>query len=197
MEKGKAYANRKSMEDRPKGDFYPTPKSLVWVAKELFLEELDGDKIVFDPCCGNGAISRALMDWGLSIKENDLFMGGVDYLETSFEYPQIVSNPPFSLWDQFVTKAKQEAEKVIFIGRMNYFGTYSRLKNGLWENLKGVYCFDRYVDYRTPERDDGLFHVGAMATAWFVWERGYNQKATIDFLSVQDYARLGNKRVDE
>ena len=29
---GKAYANRKDKESRPEGDFYSTPKSLVWVA---------------------------------------------------------------------------------------------------------------------------------------------------------------------
>jgi len=97
-----------------------------------------------------------------------------------------------SLWDAFVKKAKCEADKVIMIGRLNYFGTTERLSSGIWNDLKSIYCFDRDVDYRTPERDDGLFHVGAMATAWFVWERGFSEPASLNFLSVQEYAKLGN-----
>ncbi len=73
---------------------------------------------------------------------------------------------------------------------MNYFGTTTRLSKGLWEGLKSVYW---YVDYRTPEREDGLFHVGAMSTAWFVWEKGFSSPPTIHFLRVQKYAKLGNK----
>jgi len=190
---GKAYANKKGKEDRPEGDFYPTPKSLVWVAEDMIKGELDKTQDVFEPCCGNGMISTEIAKWGYNVAENDLYHGGVDYLNTPFSYTQIITNPPFSLWDEFVVKAKKEANKVILIGRSNYFGTASRLANGIWKELKSVHFFNRYVDYRTPERDDGIFHVGAMATAWFVWEKGFHSPATINFLDVQPYAKLGNK----
>jgi hypothetical protein len=55
-----------------------------------------------------------------------------------------------------------------------------------------VYPFNRYADYQTPARDDGLFHVGAMATAWFVWDMDYIGKPTIEVVDVQEYATLGN-----
>ena len=32
----------------------------------------------------------------------------------------------------------------------------------MWGCLKSVYCFDRYVDYRTSGREDGMFYVGAL-----------------------------------
>jgi hypothetical protein len=190
---GKAYVNRKPKKDRPEGDFYPTPKSLVWVAKEMIQKELCKDQIVFEPCSGSGMISSELEKMGYKVAENELYKNGVDYLKNEFSYRQIMTNPPFSLWDEFVTKSKKEADKVIFIGRLNYFGTTSRLHKGLWDELKSVYVFDRYVDYRTEEREDGLFNVGAMATAWFVWEKGFSLKPTLDFLSVQQYSKLGNK----
>ena len=192
---GKAYANKKPEKERPEGDFYPTPKSLVWVAENMIKKELCKNEVVFEPCCGNGMISSEIKKFGYNVIENDLYRnGGVDYLNTSFDYPQIITNPPFSLWDEFAVKAKKEAHKVIFIGRVNYFGTTARLSNGLWNELKAVYFFDRYIDYRTPERNDGLFSVGAMATAWFVWERGYSPAPTMHFLSVQKYAKLGAQR---
>jgi len=137
-------------------------------------------------------ISDELSLWGFKVIENDLFFGGIDYLTTKFDQPYVITNPPFSKWDAFVRKSKVEAEKIMMIGRLNYFGTHSRLNSGIWTNLKSVYCFDRYVDYRTPERTDGIFHVGALATAWFLWQRDFNQDATLHFLSVQKYAKLGN-----
>ena len=40
--KGKAFENRKKKEDRPEGDSYPTPKSLIWVAKDFIMDEFSG-----------------------------------------------------------------------------------------------------------------------------------------------------------
>lgn len=190
---GKAYANKKPELDRPKGDFYSTPKSLIWVAKDIILSEFITTKTILEPCCGQGAISTELKSLGYNVVENDLyFNNGVDYLENNFTIPYMITNPPFSLWDEFVHKAKKECEKIMIIGRLNYLCTHSRLVNKTWENLKTIYCFDRYVDYRTPFRDDGYFNVGAMATGWFIWEKGFIASPTISILEVQNYAKLGN-----
>ena len=104
----------------------------------------------------------------------------------------VITNPPFSLWDKFVVKAKSHCKKFMFIGRLNYFGTNNRFQSGLWKNLKAVYPFNRYVDYQTPYREDGLFHVGAMATAWFLWDMKYIGEPKIRVLDIQKYAKLGN-----
>jgi hypothetical protein len=189
---GKAYAHKKSIKERPKGDFYETPKSLVWVAKDIICSEFNSTISILEPCSGNGSIANELKKLGFHVVENDLFNQGVDYLTNEFTYKYIITNPPFSLWDEFATKAKSECEKVMLIGRLNYFGTASRLKNKIWENLKSVYCFNRYVDYRTPSREDGFFNVGAMATAWFLWDASFHELPTVQFLDIQKYAKLGN-----
>jgi hypothetical protein len=191
---GKAYSNRLKKEDRPEGDFYPTPKSLIWCFSEQLKSTLDPNQIVFEPCSGTGAISDELTKLGFQVATNDLYSGGVDYLENKFEYKQIVTNPPFALWDSFISKAKQEADTVVTIGRLNYFGTKERMFSGTWDGLKSVHCFNRYVDFRTEPREDGLFHVGAMATAWFVFEKGWLSPPELHFLDVQEYAKLGNKK---
>ena len=189
---GKAYAHRTVVGERPEGDFYETPRSLIWVADGLIRTEFESRNPILDPCSGKGAISEELRRAGFSVVENDLFTGGVDYLAHSFPERFVITNPPFSLWDEFVKKAKKHCDKVLFIGRLNYFGTVSRLSNGLWNNLKSVHCFNRYIDYRTPSRQDGLFHVGAMATAWFLWDMSFSGSPTVHFLDVQKYAKLGN-----
>lgn len=190
---GKAYANRKRKADRPPGDFYVTPRSLVWVAKKYIEEVFHKFQIILDPCCGSGAISEEVQKLGYTVKQNDLYRNkGVDYLARNWADKQVIANPPFSQWDAFVMNAKAHAERVMLIGRLNYLGTHKRNTTGVWGNLKYVLCFDRYVDYRTPPRPDGHFHVGAMATAWFVWDCNYSDSPMIKILDVQKYATLGN-----
>lgn len=193
---GKAYANKKKEKDRPLGDFYATPKSLIWIMEDVIKSEFPTSEPILEPCSGNGAISDELKKIGYKVIENDLFRDGVDYLETDYSSSNyVITNPPFSLWDEFVVKAKSESSKVLMIGRLNYFGTNSRFSSGIWDNLKSVYCFNRYIDYRTPERDDGMFNVGAMATAWFLWDVDYTGQPQIHFVDVQKYATLGNFKV--
>jgi len=192
IKKGKAYANKRVKEDRPNGDFYSTPMSLIWVAKDIIEKEFDKNIDVLEPCSGDGAIVKPLIEMGYNVIENDLYRGGVDYLNNRFKQKQVITNPPFSLWDNFLTKSKDHADKILYIGRLNYLGTHSRNINGIWDNLKAVYCFDRYVDYQTPYREDGKFCVGAMATAWFLWDMNYQKEPIIKILDVQKYAKLGN-----
>lgn len=190
---GKSYACRKDSRD---SDNYPTPCSLVWVASDLIKAFFDKNKQVLEPCCGNGQISKQVSQLGFDVVENDIAnQGGVDYLSCDFRQTQVITNPPFCVFDDFIKKAKSHAESVISIGRLNYLGTASRNSNGLWDGLYHIACFNRYVDYRTPERSDGMFHVGAMATAWFFWRRGFSGQPTISVLDVNKYATLGNYKV--
>lgn len=189
--KGKAYANKKSEMGRPLGDFYSTPKSLVWVAKDIIESEFAGCGIL-EPCYGEGAISSILKKWGHEVDEHDLYKDGENYLKSGCNALYVITNPPFSLWNEFLLKAKSHAQKIMLIGRLNYLGTQNRFKKGFWDNLKCIYPFSRYVDYQTPYRDDGLFHVGCMATGWFLWDMSYFGKPKVEIIDVQKYAKLGN-----
>ena len=190
---GKAYANRKKETERPEGDFYATPRSLMWVAEDLFKSNFWLCAPILDPCCGKGVMKQELEKFGFRVDENDISReGGVDYLDGEWNQRQVVMNPPFSQWDAFVEKAKSHASRIMVVGRLNYLSTQSRYESGIWTHLKSVNPFTRYVDYQTPERDDGCFCVGAMATGWFVWDMGYEGQPTISMLDVQKWATLGN-----
>lgn len=204
MSKGKSYACRDTKENalRP-GDYYATPKSLVWCSKDLIRKFIPVERIVTEPCCGNGVISEALVEIGYGmIIENDLYNDrkGImhnDILNSDLDTwcsPNIVTNFPFSKWDDCVMAclAKKDLECLITIGRLNYLSTQSRLESSMWKHLKEVWCFSRYIDYRTPERDDGMFNVGAMATGFFVFVKEEIEAPVIRFVDVQKYATLGN-----
>jgi hypothetical protein len=172
---GKAYANRKKKEERPENDFYATPSTLI---EELYKTgELDSIKTVLDPCCGEKIFEKTLSKYGLEFTSRDIKYGN-DFLEGCYnikKWDAIVSNPPLSLFDAFVEKAKRVADKVIFIGKVNFLGVHSRNINGLWNNLKRVYIFDRMVDYRSSFREDGKFKCGNLVTGFFIWDNSWKE----------------------
>ena len=184
----KAYANRKPQEQRPKNDLYHTPKSLIWELMKF--EDLRNS---WECAAGHWAISNELFKKGLLSVASDLET--IDFLNDNAKFPAvqtIITNPPFSLWDDFVFKAKEHnPEKIVMLGRTNYLGTYNRSKSGIWDELEYIYVFNRMVDYQTPFRKDGLFHVGALVTGWFVWNKGYTGEPKFKSLDVQKYAKLG------
>lgn len=184
-------AHYKSQDERPLGDFYATPRSLLWVASTLLATEFDKTLPILDPCAGEGAISDELAKLGYTVHTNDLYFGGVDYLTNSWTEQQVIMNPPFSLWDEFVWQAKTHARKILAIGKLSYLATQGRLKNNTWQHLKCIYCFNRCVDFQTPMRTDGCFYNGGIATGWFLWDDTYTAKPTLDILDVQAYATLG------
>ncbi len=191
--KGKAYANKKKKYLRPEGDFYETPRSLFW---ELSKKEKFNDCIL-EPSCGNMSLVKAMQDCGYSPEYTDLDLGD-DFLERDLLFNgDIIFNPPFSLWDNFVFKAKElSMGRVVSLGKLDYFACYGRSQSGIWNGLHKVYIFNRKVDYRTEHRDDGLFHVGALNTGWFIWDKAYTGKPEIEIIDVQPYAKLGAYKKD-
>ena len=202
--KGKSYACRNLEENKKHpGDYYCTPISLVTCAKDLFYSVLPQKAIITEPCCGNGQIVKGLKQLGFErFIENDLYNERTDILHNDilttdldkWASKYVVTNFPFSKWDECVKAflAKEELEVLITIGRLNYLSTQSRLELGLWKHLKEVHIFSRYIDYRTPERDDGQFNVGAMSTGFFLFTKKEVEAPIIKFVDVQKYATLGN-----
>ncbi len=83
------------------------------------------------------------------------------------------------------------------IGKTNFFGAYKRNKNGVWKHLKKVYVFNRQVDYRTPYRKDGHFHVGNLITGWFCFDLSWSKKYWhTEIMDIQKYATLGQFKKD-
>ena len=195
MSKGKAYANRKPVRERPESDSYSTPRSLTWLIDDLGL--LDKSKIVYEPAAGAGEMAKALVQRGYRVKWDDLHKTKKDFLKCPRTYPQVCMNPPFSLFDEFVMKAKEVAPLVVSIAKTNFLGAYKRSQTGVWEHLKFMYVFNRQIDYRSLPNKDGLFCVGNLITGIFVWDRSWNKdwwKTSI--VNVQPWAKLGQFKED-
>jgi hypothetical protein len=100
-------------QDRPSlrvpHDFYPTPPEGTRAL--LRVERFAGS--IWEPACGNGAISKVLLAAGYKVISTDLInrgfgTGGINFLtETTARGRNIITNPPYGtgLADAFVTHA--------------------------------------------------------------------------------------------
>lgn len=188
---GKAYANRKPVEERPEQDYYNTPFSLSW--ELLNLNIIPKGVTIYEPACGSGAISSQLKKAGHNVVEDDIRTTGKNFLNCTDHYEWLITNPPFSLFDEFVLKAKECSDNFAFIMKTNFLGAHSRIKKGIWTNLSKLYIFDRQVDYRTPLLDSGELCVGNLITGWGIWSKAWKADYfETRVISINKYCTLGS-----
>jgi hypothetical protein len=94
-------------DNRQRDDFYPTPPEGTGAL--LRVESFDGP--IWEPACGDGAISRVLIEAGYTVISSDLVDRGygeprVDFLlEWQSRAPNVVTNPPFNQVAGFMRQA--------------------------------------------------------------------------------------------
>jgi hypothetical protein len=142
---------------------------------------------VWEPACGDGAIVDVCREWGIVTLASDLNdhgcgMTGCDFLkQPRLLAPNIVTNPPFKLANQFVEKGLDlGAEKVCLFLRLAFLEGARRYNSGLWKRLHRVHVFaERQTLWRGNHARAGEEKGGMIAFAWFVWERSEHEQSTV------------------
>ena len=168
--KGKNFSANNVTGKRKESDFYPTPYCLT----RLLLQRirLRGPRI-FEPACGNGAITHVLDEFVYNYYYSDLSTG-IDFLKESRHFDTIITNPPYSLSDEFIAKAKELSDNFYFLLPLSYLHGKARYDNVYCDAaypLKTVYIFTRYPMFESELRADGKHRTGMMVFAWFHFER--------------------------
>ena len=123
-------------------------------------------------------MAEVLKENGLSIMPTDLYdrgygTGGVDFLKSNSIYDNIITNPPYSLANDFVIQAlNQSRKKVAFLLRLAFLEGAERQRNIFQRTkLARVWVFSERVTFypKGEERSSG----GTTAYAWFVWDHDY------------------------
>jgi len=164
--------------NRIKDDFYPTPTNSTLALLER--EKFEGD--IWEPACGDGAISKLLKQQGYDVYSSDLVDRGYgdahfDFMNSWRMHDNIVTNPPFSIGTKFAIHSLHCARKKVAIFQKLTFleGKERRDKLFSLNMLRNVYVFS--------ERQAFGDHKGGMlAFAWFVFDKEYNGKAEISFI---------------
>jgi hypothetical protein len=165
--------------DRIKDDFYPTPVE----ATEKLLQQIKLDGDIWECACGDGAISKVLLQHGYKVYSSDLIDRGYgvvneDFLKSNLRSDNIITNPPFKLSLEFALHAMKLArKKVIFLHKLVFLESKKRNEQLFKLNkLEKVLIFSQRLPFKGYDKG------GLMCFAWFVFDVNYNGKATIDWI---------------
>lgn len=118
---------------RREHDFYPTP---VEATVALLRAVPDLPEVIWEPACGDGAISKVLKDNGKDVISTDLIergygTSGVDFLKSKKLADCVVTNPPFNLADDFIRHASRiGVNSMAMLLKVTYFSAAKRIE--LW-----------------------------------------------------------------
>ncbi len=144
-------------------DDYQTPPS----ALSIILPYLEPDWVIWEPASGEGYLANALRERGHRVVESDIHKGQ-DFLkyEPSEHFDVIVTNPPYSLKDQFLERAYSLGGPFAFL--LPLTALEGKRRQTLFDAF-GVSLLipDRRINFITPDgRDSGSWFL----TAWFTWQ---------------------------
>tara|TARA_R100001082_G_C4330854_1_gene145570 strand:+ start:293 stop:904 length:612 start_codon:yes stop_codon:yes gene_type:complete len=171
-------------ETRQEHDFYPTPPEAVYplLKKEKFKGE------IWECACGDGAISKILEENNYNVYSSDLIDRGYgdigkDFLKTFRKTDNIITNPPFKISVPFVYHACNLSKyKVAMFLRLGFLEGVERSELFKKTPLKKVYVFIRRLKFVRPHDKKTANGGGFFAFAWFIWEKNYNGKPTIEWI---------------
>lgn len=182
--------------ERQKEDFYATDPYAIVKMSEMF-KKIGVSNQVWECACGNGCMSKPLQDLGYEVLSTDLVDRGFgeveDFLTSDRRWGgDIITNPPFKLAEEFIKKSMKilnHGQKALFLLKIQFLETIKRAqlfkKCGLKHvivNSDRICCamngdFDMYFKKR-----NGRYVGGTQLYAWFVFEKGFVGKSTIDFV---------------
>ena len=155
-------------------DFYPTP---AWATKVLLAHEtFEGD--IWEPACGNGAMSEVLKTTGNDVISTDLYNRGYGTSDCNFlslVYPEtisnIITNPPYNLAEEFVhTGLRLASRKLALLLRLSFLESAKRFESIFSRSPPSrIWVFSERITFYPNGIQTG--GTGTLAYAWFVWDK--------------------------
>lgn len=143
---------------------------------------------VWEPACGNGAMSRVLEKKlpHCKIVSSDICdygygRTGVDFLETHLKVDGIITNPPFKFAYEFAVHALECADKVALFLRLQFLEGTKRYSFFRKFPPKTVYVFSRRATLSRNGVEESP-NAGLIAFAWFVWQKNYLGAPQLDWI---------------
>jgi hypothetical protein len=179
-------------------DYFPTP---AWATHALIAnEQFEGS--IWEPACGDGAMSRVLETTGASVLSTDLFdrgygEAGLDFLRSDYVADNIVTNPPYNSAEAFVKAGLMLARrKVALLLRLAFVEGANRQRTIFTKTPPTrIWVFsERITFYPASAVQKGS---GTTAYAWFVWDKQDIAKTEMKWLPLGYKARYSAKTSKE
>lgn len=172
--------------DRHKEDFYATePK-----ATKLLCDVEQFNNRILEPCCGQGHMSEVLKSNGYSVTSYDLVDRGYgdtkDFFSLDHWDGDIITNPPYKNVLSYVKHAidiVDDGAKVAMLLKVLFLEGKERGKYMLENPPKYIYVFSGRIKCAINGDFDAINNGGALAFAWFVWEKGFKGEPKVRWLN--------------
>ena len=168
-------------------DFYKTPGPAVWalLKRERFVGA------IWEPCSGDGAISKILEANYDNVISSDIQTAryiygerGVDFLEQDVRVDNVVTNPPYKLAQEMAEHAlKVSRRKVAMLLPLSFLESQRRYRFHIRSPLKAVYVFSKRIRCLTRLQSPILAKVTGIVFAWFVWDHDHEGAPTLGWIS--------------
>ncbi len=183
-------ASNHTDKERQKHDYYATEPRAI----ELLLEVEEFSDHIWECACGEGHLSKVLVERGYNVRSTDLIdrgygEGGVDFLTQSEPFDgDIITNPPYKYASEFVYKALDlipEGRKVAMFLKLQFLEGKKRKELFLKHPPKVIYVSSsRLLCAKNGEFEQMRTGGGsAVAYAWFVWVKGFKGDTIVKWIN--------------
>lgn len=163
-------ANSSTNNKRRELDYYPTPVDVTSaLMRFLKLPPLT----IWEPACGNGAMSKVLELFGHTVISTDLRHmgygeGGIDFLSAERRCDAVITNPPFNISEDFIRHALTQARTVAMVLKSQYW--HAKKRSMLFKDFPPAYVLPLTwrPDFMGGERGGAP----TMEVHWTVWIAG-------------------------
>lgn len=187
--KGSTLIGGAGENERQHLDHYPTPENVTHALMQFLHDRgnfyFDRKLNIWEPACGNGAMSKVIETYGHNVISSDIGnygygVTGVDYLAHSscYDVDAIITNPPFNISQQFIELATQNTPVVCMLLKSQYWHAKSRFL--LFNKTKPQFVLPLTwrPDFMEHTRRMGDKKAApTMDVAWTVWIKGSNLDA--------------------
>ena len=179
-----------AVEEREINDYYATDP----MALELLLELETFSPRVWECACGEGHLSKVLIDKGYSVVSSDLIdrgygRGGINFLECTKSFDgDIITNPPYKLAKEFVEHALTlitSGHRVAMFLKLTFMESQDR--RDLFRKYPPKVIYVSSSRLKCAKNGDfekyGKGLSTAVAYAWYIWEKGYTGSTTVKWFN--------------
>ena len=173
---------------REENDYYATdPKAI-----DLLCDVEQFNESILEPACGEGHLSKRLIEKGYRVYSYDLIFRGYgmqrDFFNTSAWHGDIITNPPYKFAKDFVEKSLSiipPGNKVAMFLKLQFLEGKLRKKLFKIYPPKTIYVSSSRLLCAKNADFEGMIKGGgsAVAYAWYVWEKGFSGKTTVEWIN--------------
>lgn len=185
-------ASNHTDKEREVNDYYATDPIAIDALINDGKAEISNN--VWECSCGEGHLSKRLLDYGYNVTSTDLIdrgfgTGGVNFLETNTIFNgDIITNPPYKYAVKFIEHALDiipRGNKVFMFLKLQFLEGKSRKELFKKYPPKCIYVSSSRILCAKNGDFEGMKKSGgsAVAYAWYEWEKGYTGDTIIKWVN--------------